>query len=119
MPITGTIPHFDFSLTAGEAPVVITVTGAEADGQATGPTSTETMQAFFKRGVIALGISGVLSGAGPNQVITDTELSGIMQFQRELAMRIADMEQYTHPNAPRLTDAQAELALGPEVQFGV
>lgn len=116
MPISGTIPHFDFSLTAGEAPVVVTVTGVEADGQATGPTSTETMQAFFKRGVIALGVSGILSGVA--QAITTSELSGIMQYQRELAMRIADIEQYTHPNAPRLTDAQAELALGPEVQFG-
>ena len=118
MPVSGTVPHFDVSLTAGEAPVVVTVTGVEADGQATGPTSTETLQAFFKRGITALAVSGVLSGIGPNQVITDTELSGIMQYQRELAFRVADMEQYTHPNGPRLTAAQALVPAGTEVQFG-
>lgn len=116
MPVSGTVPHFDVSLTAGEAPVVVTVTGVEADGQATGPTSTETLQAFFKRGITALAVSGILSGVA--QAITASELSGIMQFQRELAFRVADMEQYTHPNAPRLTAAQALVPAGTEVQFG-
>ncbi len=119
MPISGTIPAFDISTSPADTPTVVTVTGLEADGQGTGPASDETLQAFMRRGVIALGISGALAvDPAGLQAFPGSEISGVMQFQRELAMRIADLEKPGHPNAPRLAFAQAELASGAEVQFG-
>ncbi len=116
MPVSGTIPHFTLSPVGADPATVVTVTGAEADGQATGAFSTESLPAFYARGITALSVSGILSGAA--QAITASELSGIMQFQRELGMRLADLEKLTHGTAERLTHAQTLLPAGTEVQFG-
>ena len=121
MPITGTVPRYDFSTSPQQSPTVVTVTGAEADGQATGAASDETFQAFLQRGITALSVSGTLSTSGATsglQCFTTSEVSGVMQFQRELAFRFADIEKLGHPNAPRLAFAQQSLPSGTEVQFG-
>lgn len=125
MPISGTVPFYDFSAvrTDGVTGILATVTGAAADGQVTNANSNETFQEFLARGITALSISGqqAVSGvtSGLNgQVITSGQLSGVMQYQRELAFRLADINNLGAGNAARLTAAQAALASPGEVQFG-
>jgi hypothetical protein len=58
MALSGTVPRFDISTSRLAAEVAVTVTGVQADGQATGTHSNETLQAFYLRGATALSISG-------------------------------------------------------------
>ncbi len=125
MAITGTIPNFDISTSRHEAQSLVVVTGAQADGQANGANSNENIQELFNRAVGILSISGVeavntVSATVGGQIITSGELSGIMNLQREFAMRQADVEFSGSPgNAARLKFAQDSLvAGGGEVQFG-
>ena len=125
MAISGTIPFFDISVPAHDPATVVTVTGSEVDGQATGMRSTEGIVAFLRRGVDALSVSGILSGVA--QAVTVAELSGVMQFQRELAMRATDIELGVGVSAAqRLVHAQNMLSAASgvtvpaagEVKFG-
>ena len=116
MGISGTVPFFDVSTAADASPIVVTVTGTEADSQATAANSTETLGAFYQRACNALSVSGILSGTA--QAITPAELSGIMHLQQELAFRAADLEQLGAGNASRLARGQAILAVSGQVQFG-
>jgi hypothetical protein len=60
-------------------------------------------------------VSGTVNG----QTITSGQLSGIMQMQREFALRAADLAQPGNENASRLTWANNALSgAGGEVQFG-
>jgi hypothetical protein len=60
-------------------------------------------------------VSGTLNG----QVITSGQLSGIMNMQREAAMRFADLELAGAENSARLQFARDALTgAGGEVQFG-
>jgi hypothetical protein len=116
-PISGTIPFFSYGNVAPDTPTVVTVTGVVADGQADGTQGTETLAAAFRRFTIGLSVSGILSGTA--QAITPAELSGIMQIQRECAMRAADLESKAGKStSSRLALAQAILAVSGEVQFG-
>lgn len=110
MAISGTVPTFDVSPNPHlEAPAIVTVTGTEADSQATGAVATEGLAAFLVRGLNALSVSGILSGTA--QAITPAELSGIMHFQQELAFRHADLTAgRAATQATRLTSAQTALA---------
>lgn len=91
MAISGTVPAFHWGpIDAASPATVVTVTGVAADGQATGGQGTEGLIAFLRRGVDALALSGIASGA--EQAITSGALSGVMQYQRELAFRVADLE---------------------------
>ncbi|MEE8609098.1 MAG: hypothetical protein V3S55_15955 [Nitrospiraceae bacterium] len=124
MAITGTIPFFDISTSRLAAASAVLVTGASADGQADGTHSNETMQTFLLRGVQTLSVSGTqaivdVSGTVNGQTITSGELSGIMNLQRELAMRAADLARPEAGNAARLAWAQTALTgAGAETQFG-
>lgn len=121
MAISGTVPRFDISTSAEQSPTVVTVTGLEADGQATGDDSNETLQAFLQRVVTALSLSGTI-GVDPAdfQCVSASVLSGVMQIQRECAMRCADIVKGSEQdNAARLAYARSVLtAGGGEVQFG-
>ncbi len=118
MALSGTVPFFDVSTAADPGgSVVVTVTGLEADSQATGSSSTETLGEFYQRACNALSVSGILSGTA--QAITPAELSGVMHIQQELALRASDLEQSAAGNPSRLARAQAILAVSGQVQFGV
>ncbi len=108
MAVSGTVPFWDYSDTAGPSPAaVVTVTGAAAGpGLASGGTlvsgtgvggsdsifASEPLNAAFRRLVVAL--SGV---------------SGAENVQRELAMRAADHESGELSNAKRLAIANTIL----------
>lgn len=118
MAISGTIPHFSLGpVNPTEGTVVVTVTGLTADGQATASHSTEGQHEFLTRVAIALGgisgtqlVSGVTSGV-TGVGITSGQLSGLMQVQREIAMRAADITHSFEDNSPRLVEARRVLAL--------
>lgn len=124
MPISGTVPFYDFSLTRtdGVTKIVSDVTGLVVDGQAANANSNETHLEFLARGITALSLSGTLADDADTvsglQCITAGALSGVMQFQRELAFRIADVNNLGAANSARLTAAQTALAVDGEVQFG-
>lgn len=122
MGISGAVPYFDISTCPEPTDVVVTVTGTEADSQATGTNSNETLQAFLQRGINALSVSGVLdatSGATSGmQCLSGSVLSGIMHYQQELAFRVGDLLNPAGGNASRLAQAQAALAVSGQVQFG-
>ncbi len=124
MPLSGTVPFFDLSPTRGSSEVasIVVVTGVVADGQADGTNSNETFQEFLIRGIAALSLSGVLGVSGVSsglQCVSGAVLSGVMQFQREMAFRLADIENLAAGNPARLAAAQAALVTGGgEVQFG-
>ena len=121
MPISGTIPFFDLSTAPEPTLSLVVVTGAQADGQANGTTSPEIFQSFLQRVVNALALSGVLSASGDvsgMQCFSGAVLSGVMNIQRECAMRLADIERLGSPNGPRLQFARDSLAVNGEFQFG-
>lgn len=125
MPISGTVPFYDFSTVRMDSvsAILATVTGAITDGQVTNANSNETFTEFLARGITALSISGQQSVSGVTsglngQVITSGQLSGVMQYQRELAFRIADIQNLGAGNPARLIAAQTALASPGEVQFG-
>ncbi|KKK61032.1 hypothetical protein LCGC14_3018400 [marine sediment metagenome] len=118
MAISGTIPHFSLGpINPTEGVVVVTVTGVTADGQSTATFSTEGQVEFLKRIQVTLGgISGVelvsgVSGQVNGVTITSAQLSGILQIQREVAMRSADITHSFEANGPRLIEARRVLAL--------
>lgn len=118
MAISGTIPHFSLGpVNPTEGVTVVTVTGVTADGQATSSLSNEGLYQFYRRCLVAFGgisgtelVSGVTSGV-TGVGITSGQLSGLMQLQREVAMRAADISHSFEDNGPRLTKATALLAL--------
>lgn len=120
MPLSGTVPSFDVSTSSEQTPTVVTVTGSvsPASGSATGANSTETLQAFLRRVISGLSISGVVDAAG--QTITSGQLSGLAQLQRECALRLTDLEKpaASHGNVARLAHANIALSANGEVQFG-
>jgi len=116
MSISGAIPFFDYSTAAGpNTAAVVTVTGTTV-GLANGTHASETLQAFFQRAANALAqVSGTLSGA--QQFVASGAISGVRALQRELCMRIGDLDGGTS-DAKRLAVAQAALAVSGEVAFG-
>jgi len=126
MSISGTVPHFSLGpMNPSEGVTVVTVTGAADDARATGTYSTEGLERFYRRCLVAFGgisgtqlVSGVTSGVD-GVGITSGQLSGLRNLQREIAMRAADITHSYEANGPRLTKAQANLTLsGGEVVFG-
>jgi hypothetical protein len=123
MALSGTVPVYDFSTNrlSSETLVLATVTGLEADGQATSAFSNETYPAFLQRAVNILSMSGVLAVSGVAsgmQCVSGAVLSGVMQLQREMAFRYADISLTGAENPARLTAARASLAVSGEIQFG-
>ena len=117
MSISGTVPFFDYSTSAGpDVAAVVTVTGTTV-GMPNGTHAAETLTAFFTRAVNALAqISGTLSGA--QQFVASGAISGVRALQREMAFRIGDLEGGPS-QAKRLAISQAALAVSGEVTFGV
>lgn len=136
MPISGTVPKFDVSATppsVGISPTVVLVTGtaaADADARADGTQSTESLVGFYQRGLNALAMSGVEIAVGDSsdgQSVTSGALSGVLNFQREIAFRLADLQLPGAGQTQRLAHAQAALAAASgadatrnqgEIQFG-
>ncbi len=118
MPLSGTVPRFDVSLTPEfTSPTVVSVSGA-VSGTATGAQSTEALGLVFRRLLGGLALSGTVSGAD-HQIVSGSTLSGIRNIQQELALRIADIELGGgQSNASRLAHANAILTGSGEVLFG-
>lgn len=118
MPISGGVNPF-FSLSpappADQPEVVLQVSGA-ASGQVIGGThSTEALPSFFRRAVGVLSISGTVSGQ--DVVVSGTLLSGVRNLQRELALRVADLEADGGAEDSRQARANAILTASGEVIF--